>query len=242
MAESAEKLKILICTGTGGLASGAAEVGEAFEAEFVKQGVEATVGKRCEVIGTGCRGLCANDVLVDVCVPGQDPVTYDFVTAELVPQIVQEHILGEGPIAKKIAGPYYAKFLEKQQRIIFSRCGAIDAESLDDFLDNNGFTGIKKAVTMTQDEVIDEVKKSGLRGRGGGGFPTGLKWSFAKGSPGDEKYLICNADEGDPGAFMDRSVLEGDPYGLIEGMMIGAYAIGCKFAYVYVRAEYPLVY
>ncbi len=240
MAESAEKLKILICTGTGGLASGAGDVSAAFESEFVKQGVEASVGKRCEVIGTGCRGLCANDVLVDVCVPGQDPVTYDFVTPELVPQIVQEHILGDGPIAKKVAGPYYGKFLEKQQRIIFSRCGTVDAESLDDFIAHEGFKGIKTAVGMTQDEVIAEVKKSGLRGRGGGGFPTGLKWSFAKGSPGDHKYLICNADEGDPGAFMDRSILEGDPYGLIEGLMIGAYAIGCKFAYVYVRAEYPL--
>lgn len=240
MAESAEKLKILICTGTGGLASGAAAVAEAFESEFEKQGVEATVGKRCEVVGTGCRGLCANDVLVDVCIPGKEAVTYDFVTPELVPQIVQEHVLGEGPVEKKIAGPYYAKFLEKQQRIIFSRCGTINAESLDDFLAHKGFEGIKKALTMAPEEVIEEVKKSGLRGRGGGGFPTGVKWSFAKASPGDKKYLICNADEGDPGAFMDRSVLEGDPYGLIEGMMIGAYAIGCTFAYVYVRAEYPL--
>lgn len=240
MSETAEKLKILICTGTGGLASGAADVVTAFEEEFEKKGVAAQIGSACAISSTGCRGLCANDVLVDVCIPGKEPITYDFVTAELVPQIVDEHILGEGPIAKKVAGPYYTKFLEKQQRIIFNRCGTIDAESLQDFLDNQGFTGIKKAVTMTQDEVIEEVKKSGLRGRGGGGFPTGLKWSFCKATPGDEKYLICNADEGDPGAFMDRSVLEGDPYGLIEGLMIGAYAIGCQFAYIYVRAEYPL--
>ena len=240
MSETAENMKVLICTGTGGLASGAADVVAAFEAEFEKQGVAGKIGKACDVNGTGCRGLCANDVLVDVCMPGQEPVTYDFVTPELVPQIVEEHILGEGPVAKKVAGPYYHKFLEKQQRIIFSRCGTIDAESLDDFLAHRGFQGIKKAVTMSPDEVISEVKKSGLRGRGGGGFPTGMKWTFAKASPGTEKYLICNADEGDPGAFMDRSILEGDPYGLIEGMMIGAYAIGCNFAYVYVRAEYPL--
>lgn len=240
MAETAEKLKILICQGTGGLASGAAAVVDAFSAEFQKQGVEATIGKRCEVVGTGCRGLCANDVLVDVCIPGQEAVTYDFVTPELVPQIVAEHILANEPIIKKKAGPYYEKFLEKQQRIIFSRCGTINAESIEDFIAHKGFTGIKKALSMTPAEVIDEVKKSGLRGRGGGGFPTGMKWSFAAGSPGTEKYLICNADEGDPGAFMDRSVLEGDPYGLIEGMMIGAYAVGCTFAYVYVRAEYPL--
>ena len=240
MSETAENLKILICTGTGGLASGAASVVAAFEEEFEKKGVAGKIGSACDVSSTGCRGLCANDVLVDVCKPGEDPVTYDFVTADLVPQIVDDHILGEGPIAKKVAGPYYHKFLEKQQRIIFSRCGTIDAESLSDFLAHRGFDGIKKAVTMTQDEVIEEVKKSGLRGRGGGGFPTGLKWSFAKASPGDTKYLICNADEGDPGAFMDRSILEGDPYGLIEGLMIGAYAIGCTFAYVYCRAEYPL--
>jgi NADH-quinone oxidoreductase subunit F len=233
-------IKVLICTGTGGLASGAKAVADAFEEEFAKQGVEAKVGKRCEVVGTGCRGLCANDVLVDIVLPGQDPVTYDFVTPELVPQIVGEHVLTNEPVAKKVAGPYYAKFLEKQMRVIFSRCGTINAESIEDFIAHKGFTGIQKAVTMTPDQVIDEVKRSGLRGRGGGGFPTGVKWSFCKASPGETKYLICNADEGDPGAFMDRSVLEGDPYGLIEGMMIGAYAIGCKFGYVYVRAEYPL--
>lgn len=240
MAEAAENLKVLICTGTGGLASGAADVVAAFKEEFEKKGVAGQVGSRCDINETGCRGLCANDVLVDVCKPGEEAVTYDFVTSELVPRIVDEHILGEEPVPKKVAGPYYKKFLEKQQRVVFSRCGTIDAERLQDFLDHDGFTGIKKAVSMSRDEVIEEVKKAGLRGRGGGGFPTGLKWSFAKGSPGDHKYLVCNADEGDPGAFMDRSVLEGDPYGVIEGMMIAAYAIGCKFAYVYVRAEYPL--
>jgi len=240
MATHDDKIKVLICQGTGGLASGAAAVGEAFTAEFAKQGVEAKVGKRCEVVGTGCRGLCANDVLVDIVLPGQEGITYDFVTPEMVPQIVEEHVLANTPVEKKVAGPYYAKFLEKQQRIIFSRCGTVNAESIDDFLDHQGFTGIKKAVQMTPDEVIDAVKRSGLRGRGGGGFPTGVKWSFCKASPGNHKYLICNADEGDPGAFMDRSILEGDPYGLIEGMMIGAYAIGCTFGYVYCRAEYPL--
>jgi NADH-quinone oxidoreductase subunit F len=240
MAEKAEELRVLICQGTGGLASGAQAVEDAFRAEFEKHGVEGKVGKRCTVIGTGCRGLCANDVLVDICIPGQEAVTYDFVKPELVTQIVEEHILKGEVVAKKKAGPYYNKFLEKQMRVVFSRCGTIDAESLDDFLAHEGFTGIKKAVKMKPQEVIDEVKKSGLRGRGGGGFPTGVKWGFCAASPGDDKYLICNADEGDPGAFMDRSILEGDPYGLIEGMMIAAYAIGCKNGYVYVRAEYPL--
>ena len=240
MAETAEMIEVLICTGTGGIASGSLKVADAFEAEFKKHGVEAKVGKRCSVKRTGCRGLCANDVLVDIVLPGQQAVTYDFVTEEMVPEIVEQHVLGNQPLEKKVAGAYYGKFLEKQQRIIFSRCGTIDAESMEEFIAHKGFTGIKKAVTMTQDAVIDEVKRSGLRGRGGGGFPTGVKWSFCKATPGTEKYLICNADEGDPGAFMDRSVLEGDPYGLIEGMMIAAYAIGCSFGYVYCRAEYPL--
>ncbi len=240
MAETAENIQVLICTGTGGFASGAQSVIEAFESEFEKQGVAAKVGSHCDIKKTGCRGLCANDVLVDVVMPGQDPVTYDFVTAELVPDIVEQHMLGNEPVPKKVAGPYYGKFLEKQQRIIFSRCGTIDAESMDDFVAHKGFSGIKAAVKLKPEEVIEEVKRSGLRGRGGGGFPTGVKWSFCKATPGDHKYLICNADEGDPGAFMDRSVLEGDPYGVIEGMMIAAYAIGCDFGYVYCRAEYPL--
>jgi NADH-quinone oxidoreductase subunit F len=240
MAETAENIQVLICTGTGGIASGSLEVASAFEQEFAKHGVEAKVGKRCDIKKTGCRGLCANDVLVDIILPGQEAVTYDFVTPELVPQIVEEHVLANQAVEKKVAGKYYHDFLAKQQRIIFSRCGTIDAESIDDFIAHRGFTGIKKAVSMTPEQVIEEVKRSGLRGRGGGGFPTGVKWSFCKASPGDKKFLICNADEGDPGAFMDRSVLEGDPYGLIEGMMIGAYAIGCTFGYVYCRAEYPL--
>ena len=155
MAETAENIQVLICTGTGGFASGAQGVIDAFEAEFEKQGVEAKVGKRCDIKKTGCRGLCANDVLVDVILPGQEAVTYDFVTAELVPQIVEEHMLKNEPVAKKVAGKYYNKFLEKQQRIIFSRCGTIDAESLDDFVANRGFTGIKKAVTMSPEEVIE---------------------------------------------------------------------------------------
>lgn len=235
-----EQIQVLICTGTGGIASGSLEVADAFAAEYARHGLEAKIGKRCDIKRTGCRGLCANDVLVDVILPGQAAVTYDFVTAEMVPQIVEEHIGGGVPVEKKVAGAYYPKFLEKQQRIIFSRCGTIDAESYDDFMEHKGFTGIRRAVTMKPEEVIEEVKKSGLRGRGGGGFPTGLKWSFCRATPGELKYLICNADEGDPGAFMDRSVLEGDPYGLIEGMMIGAYGIGCSYGYVYVRAEYPL--
>src|SRR5512133_1705201 len=128
MAALSEQIHVLICTGTGGIASGSLDVANAFEAEFAKHGVEAKVGKRCDVKRTGCRGLCANDVLVDIVLPGQAAVTYDFVTVDMVPQMVEEHVLGGIPVEKKVAGPYYPKFLEKQQRIIFSRCGTIDAE------------------------------------------------------------------------------------------------------------------
>ncbi|MDD2366502.1 MAG: NADH-quinone oxidoreductase subunit NuoF [Desulfuromonadaceae bacterium] len=236
-------IQILICQGTGGISAGAKGVEAEFTRVIAEQGLNATIGKRCDVIKTGCRGLCANDVLVDIITPEQGRVTYDFVLPEEVEKIVMEHIVASAIMEKRKAKPYYDKFLEKQMRVVMGNCGEIDPDSLDAYLSDysNGFKAIEKCVkSMTQDEVIEEVKKSGLRGRGGGGFPTGMKWSFCKASPGDHKYLICNADEGDPGAFMDRSILEGDPYCIIEGMQIAGFAIGATYGYVYVRAEYPL--
>jgi len=236
-----EAIKILICQGTGGISAGAKKV----EAEFVRvineKGVNAVVGKRCDVIKTGCRGLCANDVLVDIITPEQGRVTYDFVLPEEVEKIVDEHIVNKETLEKRKAKPYYNTFVDQQMRVVMTGCGQIDPDSLEAYLEEDGFKAIEKCIkTMKPAEVVDEVKKSGLRGRGGGGFPTGMKWSFCAASPGEKKYLICNADEGDPGAFMDRSILEGDPFCIIEGMMIAAYAIGCYYGYVYVRAEYPL--
>ena len=234
-------IKILICQGTGGVSMGAKDVEAAFVKILAEKGVDAIVGKRCDVIKTGCRGLCANDVLVDIITPEQGRITYDFVKAEEVEQIVDEHIVNKTVIEKRKAKPYYNKFVDAQMRVVMTGCGQIDPDSIDAYKEDDGFKAIEKCIkSMKPEEVIEEVKKSGLRGRGGGGFPTGMKWSFCKASPGDHKYLICNADEGDPGAFMDRSLLEGDPYCIIEGMMIAAYAIGCDFGYVYVRAEYPL--
>ncbi len=240
MSENAA-IKILICQGTGGVSMGAKEV----EAEFIRviaeKGVDATVGKRCDVIKTGCRGLCANDVLVDIITEEQGRVTYDFVTPEEVEKIVDEHIVNKTTLEKRKAKPYYNTFVDQQMRIVMTGCGQINPESLDAYLSEDGFKAVEKCVKqMTPASVIDEVKKSGLRGRGGGGFPTGMKWSFCAATPGTLKYLICNADEGDPGAFMDRSILEGDPYCIIEGMMIAGFAIGSTYGYVYVRAEYPL--
>ena len=132
-------------------------------------------------------------------------------------------------------------FFNRQQKIVLKNCGKIDFDSLDEYIANNGFAALHKVLNeMTPEQVIDEIKKSGLRGRGGGGFPTGLKWALARKAVSDQKYIICNADEGDPGAFMDRSLLEGDPYLVIEGMAIGGYAIGASIGFIYVRAEYPL--
>ncbi|MDD5285055.1 MAG: NADH-quinone oxidoreductase subunit NuoF [Desulfuromonadaceae bacterium] len=234
-------IKILICQGTGGVSMGAKEVEAAFVKHLAEKGLNAVVGKRCDVIKTGCRGLCANDVLVDIITPEQGRVTYDFVKPEEVESIIDEHIVNQTVMEKRKAKPYYNQFVNAQMRIVMTGCGQIDPESIEAYKEEDGFKAIEKCIkSMKPEEVIEEVKKSGLRGRGGGGFPTGMKWSFCKASPGDHKYLICNADEGDPGAFMDRSLLEGDPYCIIEGMMIAAYAIGCDFGYVYVRAEYPL--
>jgi NADH-quinone oxidoreductase subunit F len=236
-----DAIKILICQGTGGISAGAKKVEAEFRRVLQEKGVDAVVGKRCEVIHTGCRGLCANDVLVDIITDEQGRITYDFVQPEEVEQIVNEHIVAKTTLEKRKAKPYYNTFVDAQMRVVMTGCGQINPDSIEAYKEEDGFKAIEKCITtMKPEEVIEEVKKSGLRGRGGGGFPTGMKWSFCKASPGDHKYLICNADEGDPGAFMDRSLLEGDPYCIIEGMMIAAYAIGCDFGYVYVRAEYPL--
>jgi NADH-quinone oxidoreductase subunit F len=240
MSENAA-IKILICQGTGGVSMGAKEVEAEFTRVIAEKGVDAIVGKRCNVIKTGCRGLCANDVLVDIITEEQGRVTYDFVKPEEVENIVNEHIVNKTTLEKRKAKPYYNTFVDQQMRIVMTGCGQINPESLDAYLEEDGFKAIEKCVKeMNPASVTDEVKKSGLRGRGGGGFPTGMKWSFCAASPGKLKYIICNADEGDPGAFMDRSILEGDPYCIIEGMMIAGYAIGAVAGYVYVRAEYPL--
>lgn len=237
-----DKYEVHVCMGTAGVAAGGVEVMEAFEKAFEDANLPVEVKERnCKVKATGCRGLCARDVLVDIYVPGKDAVTYERVTAEMVPTIVQEHIVGGEIVTKWAAKKDYYEFYEHQKRYVLRDCGKVDPESIDDYIAHGGYEAIKKVLKeMTPEQVIEEVKKSGLRGRGGGGFPTGLKWTFCRNSPGELKYLICNADEGDPGAFMDRSIIEGNPHDVIEGMLIAAYAIGCKEGYIYCRAEYPL--
>ncbi len=221
-----------------GIAAGAQEVYDAFQTALEELPVSLTF--------TGCMGMCFNEPLVEISSPEGDRYVYGKVKPEQVEQIIEEHIKNGKPIldwvvySNKVKTPY-SDFIDKQQRIILKNCGVINPESIDSYLEVGGYKALEKALqTMTPEEVIDEISRSGLRGRGGAGFPTGTKWSFARKAAGNEKYVICNADEGDPGAFMDRSILESNPHSVIEGMLIAGYAMGAETGYIYARAEYPL--
>jgi NADH-quinone oxidoreductase subunit F len=231
-------LTIRICVGTGGIAAGSSEVMEAFRRELGSRGFSASVQKKC-VNRTGCRGFCAKDVLVDVILNG-NTTTYQLLEPDMVGRIVEEHIIGGNPVEKWLVGPDYHAFHSKQSKILLKQCGHIDPEDINAYLEIGGYEGARKALSMQPAKVIDTVKKSGMRGRGGAGFPTGLKWEFCRKNREETKYIICNADEGDPGAFMDRSIIEGNPHAVLEGMIIGGYAIGAEKGYIYIRAEYPL--
>ena len=238
------KTIIRVCVGGGCLASGSAAVKEALEESLKKHKLQDKVA----VVGTGCLGPCAAGPVVVV---GKEEIFYEQVTAADAEEIVEKHIAGGATVerlcrknaasGKAVEKMNEIDFFKKQAKIVLRNCGRIDPTSIRDYIGSDGYQGLAKALFgMPPDKVIEEMKKSGLRGRGGAGFPTWLKWSFALKSPGPTKYILCNADEGDPGAFMDRSILEGDPHSVIEGMIIGAYTIGASQGYVYVRAEYPL--
>ena len=235
---------VLICHGTGCASGGAPKVLDAFKEELAKKGLE----KEILVIATGCHGMCEFGPIVVVYPEG---TFYSQVQPSDVADIVEEHLykgrivtrlLYREPIsAQKVCHYKEIPFYGKQHRIVLSNCGYINPDNIDEYISRDGYQALGTClVEMSPAAVIDEIKKSGLRGRGGGGFPTGMKWGFCAASPGDKKYVICNADEGDPGAFMDRSILEGDPHAVIEGMMIGGYAMGADEGYIYCRAEYPL--
>jgi NADH-quinone oxidoreductase subunit F len=244
------KTTILLGMGTCGIAAGANAVAEAVRSELKKRNIEA------ELVSVGCIGMCHNEPLLDIQQPGKPRVTYTRVQPKMVPSIIEKHLIqGEynkrwiyGQIltgsADPIEGiPVYEElpFYQKQIRIALKNCGIIDPQNIEEYLAEGGYGGLEKALfEMTPADVIEEMKDSGLRGRGGAGFLTGLKWEFCSRAKGSPKYVICNADEGDPGAFMDRSVLEGDPHAVLEGMAIAAYAIGAPEGYIYCRAEYPL--
>ena len=228
-------MKVIIGQGSCGIATGAKKTQAEFEAQIAKQGVQA------ELDITGCVGTCYLEPIVDVYDDEGKMTRYVKVQPDKVEKIVEDHLKGGKVVEEYAISAEDEQFLDKQKRVVLRHCGLINPEKIDEYLAVGGYEATKKVVTsMTQDEVIEEIKISGLRGRGGAGFPTWFKWNAAKGNPGKEKYIVCNADEGDPGAFMYRTVLEGDPHALIEGMIIGGFAMGATEGIIYCRAEYPL--
>ncbi|HIU58188.1 MAG TPA: NADH-quinone oxidoreductase subunit NuoF [Candidatus Ornithomonoglobus merdipullorum] len=243
--KGAYKYQVLVCGGTGCTSSGSKKVIETLEAEIKKNGLE----KDVHIVRTGCFGLCSLGPIMIVYPEGS---FYARVTTDEIPKIVEQH-LKNGKVVKEMLYEQTVKpdgtvisldetdFYRKQLRVALRNCGVIDPEDIEEYIATGGYQALAKVLTsMTPDDVIDTLLKSGLRGRGGGGFPTGRKWAFAKASVDDQKYVCCNADEGDPGAFMDRSILEGDPHSILEAMAIAGYTIGADKGYIYVRAEYPV--
>ena len=239
--DSIEK-HILVCQGTGCTSSKSPEILENFRRLIEEKNIE-----NVRVIKTGCFGLCSKGPIVII---RPEDTFYSMVKPEDCEEIINTHILGgkivERLLCKELNGAVVNRldelpFYKKQMRIALKNCGVINPEDIDEYIAFDGFKALEKVITtMSQDEVIEEISKSGLRGRGGAGFPTGKKWSFVKAENSEQKYVICNADEGDPGAFMDRSILEGDPHSVIEAMAIAGYAIGASKGFIYVRAEYPI--
>ena len=239
-----KRLDVLICSGAACISNNSQLIRKKLEEVIAKEGLQEEVA----IIETGCMGPCE---LGPVMLVYPDGTFYIRLKEEDVEEIVKEHflkgrpvrrLLWETPEARKIAEEKkQIPFFEKQFKIALANCGKIDPENIEEYIATGAYEALGKVLTeMKPEEVIDEIIKSGLRGRGGAGFPTGLKWKFTREAQGNEKYVICNADEGDPGAFMDRAILEGDPHAVLEGMAIAAYAIGAKQGYIYVRAEYPL--
>jgi len=241
--DAGNKKAIMICGGGGCIASGALEVKEAIEAGLAERDLE----KKVAVVETGCMGPCVKGPVI-LMVP--DRTFYQNVTPEDVSDIIDMHIRKGETVERLVWNDEHTgqpvplqgdlEFFKRQKKVVLRNCGIIDPEKIDDYISRNGYEALAAALESKREDIIGKMKESGLRGRGGAGFPTYMKWKFTMQAEGDEKYVLCNADEGDPGAFMDRSVLEGDPHSLIEGMAIAAYTVGARKGYVYVRAEYPL--
>ncbi len=229
--------EIRVGLGTCGASAGGVQVFDRFKKEITRNKLDVILKE------TGCMGMCYEEVLVEVVENGSH-FLYGRITPDKVDKIIEEHIKHNKPVLEWVVNNRDESekelFFKKQKRIVLRNCGEIDPGSIAEYIARDGYQAIQKSLfEMSPGEVIDVVYESGLRGRGGGGFSTGLKWRFARNASGDKKYIICNADEGDPGAFMDRSVLEGDPHSVLEGMMIAGFAIGADEAYIYIRAEYP---
>ena len=231
--------KIIIGLGSCGIASGGIKVKETLETLAKESKLNISFGE------TGCMGMCYKEPMIEIA-DDNGRTIYGDVDEKAAKKIFESHIVNNTPLADYIVldsknGGTEKDFMSRQKRIVLERCGKINPESLDDALELDAYKGLEKAIkTMTPAQVIEEVLKAGIKGRGGAGFPTGMKWKFAAGNAADQKYITCNADEGDPGAFMDRSILEGDPHSVIEGLIIGGYAIGATEGYIYARAEYPI--
>jgi NADH:ubiquinone oxidoreductase subunit F (NADH-binding)/Pyruvate/2-oxoacid:ferredoxin oxidoreductase delta subunit/(2Fe-2S) ferredoxin len=235
-----KEIEIKVCTGTGGIAAGGEEVLSTFKKTLSSAGIEVTFLENCSIHKVGCRGFCSKDVLVDIVIDGER-TTYENIKPDMVARIINEHIIGGNPIAEWTVGEAYNNFHKKQIKVVLSHCGEIDPEDINAYIAAGGYEAAKKALTsMSPEKIVEVVNASKLRGRGGAGFPTGLKWELSLKIKSEVKYIICNGDEGDPGAFMDRSVMEGDPHSVIEGMIICAKATMSQHGFMYVRAEYPL--
>ena len=244
--QSSSKPQILVGAGTCGQAAGALEIIKTLQEELNKRHIDAVLTR------VVCLGPCYAEPLVGIIKPGRPQVLYNNLTPELTSAIVNDYISGDNPrpdIAFGTIGEgsidgipriFDLPAFKSQVRVILKLCGLIDPENINHYIANKGYSGLARSLAMNPDSIIQEIRRSGLRGRGGAGFSTAQKWEFCRRSPGDHKYIICNADEGDPGAFMNRSLLEGNPHLLLEGMVIGAYAIGSSEGYIYCRAEYPL--
>ena len=238
------KTVIMVGTATCGRAAGALEVLQAIKGELKRQRLD------CPVVEVGCMGHCYAEPIVTISKPGYPPICYGQVNPVIAERLIREFVLGDNPCLEFVLGaleenelvPSLSDFprAKFEKKAILKNCGHIDPEHIEHYLANGGYLALAKALQLEPEEIIAEVKRSGLRGRGGAGFPTGEKWEICRNARGKPKYLICNGDEGDPGAFMDRAILESDPHSVLEGMLIAGYAIGARYGYIYVRAEYPL--
>jgi len=243
------KPRVVVGMGTCGIAAGAEKVLDTLKEYISKKNIDV------DLVTTGCIGMCYKEVNIEVHLPGEASVIYGDITSERIGKIVDEHIVAGKPVMEWIEfqipspkGLLYkditlmenSNYYAHQIREITYRCGRINPENIDEYIATGGYIGLENGLKLLPENIIEKITTSGLRGRGGGGFPTGLKWKFTREAKGDKKYIICNADEGDPGAFMDRSILEGDPHAVLEGMIIAGYAIGADEGFIYVRAEYPL--
>jgi NADH:ubiquinone oxidoreductase subunit F (NADH-binding)/(2Fe-2S) ferredoxin len=237
--------RVLVGMGTCGISSGAKAVLDAINKQVADKGLT-----NVKVLPTGCIGMCVYEPIVEIFAPGKEKISYTHVDPEKAVEIVENHLIKGEPLGKytveydgngQIKNLNDIQFYQKQKRVVLKNCGSINPEDIDEYIAQDGYKAVHKALTeMTPQEVIDTITASGLRGRGGAGFPTGKKWGFAAANKADQKYIVCNADEGDPGAFMDRSILEGDPHSILEAMIIGGYSFGATKGFIYVRAEYPV--